>query len=128
VLKSGGRVFIQTAFLHPLHEPPWHFFNCTKFGLREWSSPFQILSLRVSENFNPIYALYWQADELLAALRTERGADACEQIGKMPLRDVAGFWNHPVSRKDASWNKFFQLSQPAQERLAAGFELIARKT
>ncbi len=46
VLKPGGRVFIHTAFLQPLHEPPWHFFNCTKFGLLEWFSPFEIISLK----------------------------------------------------------------------------------
>ena len=82
----------------------------------------------MSENFNPIYALAWQADEVLAALQTERDADVCEQIGKMPLRDVAVFWNQPASRKDATWKEFFRLSQTAQERLAAGFELIARKS
>ena len=82
VLKPGGRVFIHTAFLQPLHEPPWHFFNCTKFGLQEWFSPFEIVSLQVSENFNPIYALAWQADEMLAALRAERGAAAGERIGE----------------------------------------------
>jgi hypothetical protein len=58
VLKPGGHVFIHTAFLPPLHEPPWHFFNCTKFGLQQWS--FEIVSLQVSENFNPIYALAWR--------------------------------------------------------------------
>ena len=37
------------------------------------------------------------------------------------------FWNRPASRKDPIWKDFFQLSQATQERLAAGFELIARK-
>jgi hypothetical protein len=43
------------------------------------------------------------------------------------LKDLAVFWSQPASRKDAIWNEFFQVSQAAQERLAAGFELIARK-
>jgi hypothetical protein len=127
VLKPGGHVFIHTAFLPPLHEPPWHFFNCTKFGLQQWFAPFEIVSLQVSENFNPIYALAWQADELLRALRTERGTTAGERIEKMPLKDLTVFWNRPASRKDPIWKDFFQLSQATQERLAAGFELIARK-
>ena len=98
-------------------------------GCRSGFLRFKSLSLRVSENFNPIYALSWQADELLAALRTERGADAGEQIGKMPLKRSSPYSGTSLRRrKDASWNEFFQLSQPAQERLAAGFELIARKT
>ena len=43
------------------------------------------------------------------------------------IEDLAVFWSQPASRKQAIWNELFQLSQPAQERLAAGFELIARK-
>jgi hypothetical protein len=26
--------FIHTAYLRPLPEPPWHFFNCTKISLQ----------------------------------------------------------------------------------------------
>ena len=127
VLKPGGHVFIHTAFLQPLHEPPWHFFNCTKFGLQQWFSPFEIVSLQVSENFNPLYALAWQTHEMLAVLRAERGQVSGDRIGALPLKDLAEFWNRPASRRDPIWKDFFQLSQATQERLAAGFELVARK-
>jgi len=127
VLKPGGLVFIHTAFLQPLHEPPWHFFNCTKYGLLQWFNRFEVVDLRVSENFNPIYALAWQANELLNVLRSERGAAVAERFAALPLRDLAAFWQRPETRTEDRWIELRQLSQGAQERLAAGFEFIGRK-
>jgi hypothetical protein len=128
VLKPGGKVFIHTAFLQPLHEPPWHFFNCTRFGLLQWFKQFELVDVCVSENFNPIFALSWQADELLAALHREMGPKAARRYGEMSLRDVASFWNHPACQQDGRWLELRKLSQAAQEKLAAGFEFIGRKS
>jgi len=128
VLKPGGKVFIHTAFLQPLHEPPWHFFNCTRFGLLQWFKQFELVDVCVSENFNPIFALSWQADELLAALHREMGPKAARHYGEMSLRDVASFWNQPACQQDGRWLELRKLSQAAQEKLAAGFEFIGRKS
>lgn len=127
VLKPGGTVFIHTAFLQPLHEPPWHFFNCTKFGLLEWFAPFSSVEVIVSENFNPIYSLSWQASDLLAVMSAERGDKAAKRVGALTLDRLATFWRDAKVRGDKSWEDFRLLSQPSQERLAAGFQLIARK-
>lgn len=127
VLKPGGKVFIHTAFLQPLHEPPWHFFNCTKFGLLRWFKQFEVVELGVSENFNPIYSLSWQASDLLAVMNAERGTGAAERAGAMTLEKLAGFWRDEKSRQEPCWADFQELSQQAQERLAAGFEFIGRK-
>jgi SAM-dependent methyltransferase len=35
VLKRGGRVMVDSAFLQPVHGDPDHFFNMTLFGLEE---------------------------------------------------------------------------------------------
>ena len=128
VLKPGGKVFIQTAFLQPLHEPPWHFFNCTKFGLLRWFEPFKTVEIGVSENFNPIYSLSWQASELLAIMHTERGADAAQRVGAMTLGQLSTFWRDANVRGEKMWEDFLQLPQQAQERLAAGFEFVGRKS
>jgi SAM-dependent methyltransferase len=128
VLKPGGKVFIHTAFLQPLHEPPWHFFNCTKFGLLQWFKGFEVVDIRVSENFNPIYALAWQAHELLQALREERGKETADYYGNMPLNEFAGFWSYPSSQQDVRWAELRHLSQESMEKLAAGFEFIGRKS
>jgi SAM-dependent methyltransferase len=127
VLKPGGKVFIHTAFLQPLHEPPWHFFNCTKFGLLRWFEPFEVVEVGVSENFNPIYSLSWQAADLLSVMLAERGAAAASRVSEMTLEKLAGFWCDARLRDDACWEDFRELPQQAQERLAAGFEFVGRK-
>jgi SAM-dependent methyltransferase len=127
VLKPGGTVFIHTAFLQPLHEPPWHFFNCTKFGLLEWFAPFASVEVTVSENFNPVYSLSWQASDLLSLIHSERGAQTAKQIGALTLEKLASFWRDAKVRGDLCWEDFRLLSQHSQERLAAGFQLVARK-
>jgi ubiquinone/menaquinone biosynthesis C-methylase UbiE/glycosyltransferase involved in cell wall biosynthesis len=127
VLRPGGKVFIHTAFMQPLHEPPWHFFNCTKFGLLRWFEPFETVEIGVSENFNPIYSLAWQASELLGVVQSECGARSLKRVGAMTLEKVAGFWRDPKVRDDRCWEDFRMLSQQAQERLAAGFEFVGRK-
>lgn len=33
VLRSGGLVYVEGAFLQPVHQAPAHFFNVTPFGL-----------------------------------------------------------------------------------------------
>ena len=127
VLRPGGTVFIHTAFLQPLHEPPWHFFNCTKFGLLEWFAPFGSAEVSVSDNFNPIYSLSWQASDLLDVMRAERGARAAKRAGALTLDRLAAFWRDAKTRDGRCWEDFRQLSQQSQERLAAGFQLVARK-
>lgn len=33
VLRPGGRFYCEVAFMQPLHQDPWHFFNVTPHGL-----------------------------------------------------------------------------------------------
>ncbi|HEY4253738.1 MAG TPA: class I SAM-dependent methyltransferase [Roseomonas sp.] len=131
VLRPGGRVLIRTAFLQPQHEAPWHFFNCTRYGLAEWFADFDIETLRVSENFHPGHALAWLASECEAALRAHHSARAADAFGDTTLADLAGLWRAPedqrAARGIAAWADLAALPQPAQEGIAAGFELLARK-
>src|ERR1700735_3283217 len=60
-----------TAFLQPLHEKPWHFFNCTRYGLAEWFKAFETEQLHVSKNFCPNHTVSWIASELEAAFRKD---------------------------------------------------------
>ncbi len=43
VLKPAGIAKVDTAFLHPLHGYPEHYFNATLFGLRQWFRHFEVL-------------------------------------------------------------------------------------
>jgi SAM-dependent methyltransferase len=127
VLQPGGKVLIRTAFLQPQHEAPYHFYNATRFGVEEWFAAFETEQLHVSENFNPSYALAWMAHECQAALRKDAGAAAAERFAAAPIGQFARFWTDPASRHDEAWTMFGQLSQPAQQALAAGFEYLGRR-
>lgn len=127
VLKPGGKVFIHTAFLQPLHEPPWHFYNCTKYGLLQWFKKFDVLDICVSANFNPAFSISWQSHELLDVIESELGTASAERFRSITLNDLAQFWRHPEYRNASTWEELRQLSQAAQERLAAGFEFIGKK-
>ena len=127
VLKPGGAVAVHTAFLQPLHEAPRHYYNATEFGVQEWFSDFEIEQCRVSGNFSPGFMLGFLAASLLETLR-ESGvqADAQSQIANSRLEEWAGFWDRK-SDPPPGFDVLLNLPQEFQKRVAAGFELLARK-
>lgn len=127
VLKPGGRVLIRTAFLQPQHEPPYHFYNVTRFGVAEWFSAFETEQLHVSDNFNPSYALAWMAHECQTALQRDAGSEAARLFAAEPIGRFAEFWTNPASRSHHTWRNFARLSQTSQEAVAAGFEYLGRR-
>ena len=127
ILRPGGRVLIHTAFLQPLHEPPWHYYNCTRYGLEAWFDGFECERIHVSENFAPSYSISWLASECEAALRRDVSAAAAEAFVTAPVGLFSRFWREPESRTDRRWTDFTRLSQNSQETIAAGFEFIGRK-
>jgi SAM-dependent methyltransferase len=127
VLKPGGSVAIHTAFLQPLHEEPAHFYNCTAYGAREWFAQFAIERCHVSANFSPAFMLGFLTSTLLETVRAGNVApDEQTALGRSSLAEWARFWD----RRDQPPPGFAvlqNLPQSLQERVAAGFELIARK-
>ncbi len=88
VLKPGGRVIIQTAFLQLLHEAPHHYYNATEYGLRRWFQGFDIKEVKVPGNFHPAYAFAWLTSELLRAVEAEHGP--AERRVWRPRRSTSG--------------------------------------
>jgi GT2 family glycosyltransferase/glycosyltransferase involved in cell wall biosynthesis/SAM-dependent methyltransferase len=127
VLKPGGRLYLHTAFLQPLHEPPHHYFNCTEFGLAEWLKHFTIETIQVSENFNPVYAFSWLASELEDGLLESVSREASTSFRKAQVGEFVNFWRDNAGRKSQLWNNFYALSPKYQRKLSAGWEAIARK-
>ena len=127
VLRPGGSVLIHTAFLQPLHEAPAHFYNVTSFGLRQWFDAFEIHSLSVTDNFNPIYALSWTTAEVLESLRRDVSPQSAIAFGATTLSDLAAYWHDATVRDHPRWTPLFELSDASRERTAAGFELVAHR-
>ena len=127
ILKTGGRILVHTAFMQPLHERPWHFFNCTRYGLEEWFKAFDTELLRVSDNFCPNHSVAWLASEAEAALRSDVSSQSAEAFSSARFGQFAEMWRDPSKRTGPLWDNFSRLSQRSQEVTAAGFEFVGRK-
>jgi SAM-dependent methyltransferase len=127
VLKPNGWILIHTAFIQPIHEAPYHFFNCTKYGLAEWFQDFQDVAIEVSANFHPLYGLSWLLSDLDLYCYTHCGHEASAEFQKLSLGEVINFWRDSATREDEKWSFLKQLPQLAQENLAAGYQLTAIK-
>ncbi|MFZ2976078.1 MAG: methyltransferase domain-containing protein [Candidatus Moraniibacteriota bacterium] len=57
VLKPGGKVLIDTAFLQPVHADPYHYFNMTLEGLREVFKSFKEIDAGVESYQTASYTL-----------------------------------------------------------------------
>jgi SAM-dependent methyltransferase len=129
VLQPGGRVLIHTAFIQPLHEAPWHFYNCTRYGLEAWFEKFETEKLHVSDNFHAGYSLSWLASECEAALRGRLSAEAADAFLAAPVEHIVSLWRAPEERRDSVqlWRNLRLLPQDIQEVVAAGFEYLGRR-
>ena len=126
-LRVGGRVLIHTAFLQPLHEEPAHYYNASEFGVRRWFQDFSDVAVTVSGNFNPYFALSWFASELLQRVRAQVGFKESEILATASLRELAVAWQTGRHSSSELFEVFDRLPDDIQRRLAAGFELSARK-
>ena len=127
VLKPGGRLRLQTAFLQPLHEAPAHFYNATEFGVRRWFSAFDVDDCFVPDGMNPAYSLGWLASAVLRHVGGELGVDSVRQVGATTLSFWENFWEHRFENDDPSHavRSLERLSQAAQRTVAFGHELHA---
>jgi len=127
VLKPGGKLLIVAAFMQPLHEKPWHFYNCTRYGLEEWFRAFEAERLEVTDALTPNFTLGWVASEVESALRGELGTSSADLFRENDLGDLIDAFRDPAKRDATFWADVNRLSQPAKEIAAAGFEYVGRK-
>jgi SAM-dependent methyltransferase len=127
VLKPGGSIAIHTAFLQSLHEEPAHFYNATEYGVREWFAPFEIERCEVSGNFSPGYMLAFLMANTLEALRAAGVSESDQSaLRQTTIGEWATFWGRNEN-PPAAFDVLHRLPQQFQKRIAAGFELIAKK-
>ena len=65
VLKPGGTLWIETAFMQPLHADPGHYFNMTLQGLLRTFSGFEVDECGVLPHHVPSQSLRMQLDHIL---------------------------------------------------------------
>jgi len=69
VLKPGGAIWIETAFLQPMHADPGHYFNMTLEGLRRVFARFELDAGGVLPHQFPSFALRMQIGHALPFMR-----------------------------------------------------------
>jgi SAM-dependent methyltransferase len=126
VLAPGGEVVIRTAFLQPFHASRPPYYNATETGVRHWFKRFDIEACSVPASFNPLFSLAWLASELLR-LSPELGQDVVACLERSTLAEWSTLWREPEKRAGPLWELMQLLPDDAQRRMAAGFELRARK-
>jgi SAM-dependent methyltransferase len=122
VTTRGGTIHVDSAFMQPLHGYPSHYFNMTRFALREIFQGIEIGSLKPAPYQHPWFSISWILDRLLIDLPQ----DQREMLGRMTvelfLDELRKFCNGQPNQLAA-----VQLSEAKIEELAAGFTLIGTR-
>ena len=126
VLVPGGEVLIRTAFLQPVHAHNSHYYNPTDSGVRHWFERFDIEACSVPVNQTALFSLARLASELLR-VSEGLGKEATGCLERSTLLEWSVLWREPERRAGLLWELMRRLPEDAQRRMAAGFELRARK-
>lgn len=127
VMRPGSHLFLHTAFLQPLHEEPYHFYDTTEPGLLQWFRDFAIERCSVPPNMSPAMVLGWLATELIHHSGMQAGKRAAELMKRSTLADWQRIWTDPTERSGSLWNLLEGLPEDVRKRFSAGFQLEAVK-
>ena len=123
VLKPGGSLRLQTAFLQPLHEEPAHFYNSDRVR-----PPALVLQLRHPRLLrgprpSPSRMFAWLSNHILYHVEQCRGPEVHAMVGAMKLSQWARFWSEPRTRVGFIPVVFNLLPMETRAHFSAGFEL-----
>lgn len=120
VLADGGDVYIETAFLQPVHAFPSHYFNMTRMGLEYVCRSFKRLDAGVQPHQNPSFALAWFLEVMAGKLPPAARADfLMSRVGDV----LEEFKTNAFSKR---WIEHFSPSD--LEQMACGVYFYGRKT
>jgi SAM-dependent methyltransferase len=111
VMKKGGQVIVDTAFLQPLHGDPFHFFNMTLHGLEEVMKPFRKLKSGVEP--------YQSSGMTMNILRNHFIESVGDEAAKGRLRQLFGEVNF------VDYDRF--IPPERQHVMAAGVYFVGTK-
>lgn len=119
VLKPGGRIWIDVAFMQPFHGYPSHYFNMTSEGLKSlFSTNTQIVWEKVPDYGTPIWSLTWILLKYIEALPN----DIKETFGQLKISDLLKPGDH---YKNKNW--VLELSDEGNRTLAATNSILVSK-
>ncbi len=113
ILRPGGIIHLDTAFMQPLHGDPWHYFNMTQHGLRQVMAPFEEIRCGIKTYQHPSASLLMQLDTITPFITSRK-------------------WRNTITK----WRKELQagagefddsLGEVGRTTLAAGFYFEGRR-
>ncbi len=113
ILKPGGRILIDTAFMQPFHADPDHYFNMTTEGLRAIMQGFEILEIGVQPHQMPSCGLIMQIETVLPLMRRGGWRDRLDTL-------LTQLQNEGLDLDR-------DLGVVGQQAIAAGVFVVARK-
>lgn len=123
VTKPRGEVFVDSAFLQPLHGYPSHYYNMTANGLSGLFSEMEVLSLAPAAYQHPWFVVRWFLGSLVADLEEEDRS----LLGGMTVEELLAEAARFCTRSGAGRLGEIRLEPDRIEELAAGFTLHCRK-
>jgi|GEM_PF-2016215 len=91
VLKPGGEIHVDTAFMQPYHSDPFHFFNMTIPGVREIFRPFREVAVGVKPYQLPSFGYRMQLEVMLNHMAPGVWRERMEALLRDLRNDGAGF-------------------------------------
>lgn len=119
VLKPGGEILVDAAFLQPWHGFPSHWYAFTRCGLERCFAELESVECRVGPHQQPWVSLRWILERFAAGIVDP---DAREAFLARPVGELLEAWR-PLAPPDEA----LLLDEAATEELAAGFSLRGRK-
>jgi SAM-dependent methyltransferase len=101
VLKPGGTVYAESAFIQPLHAVPYHFFNTTGWGLEHLFKEFDVETVEYCGQLSQ--TLKWFYD--LTALREKGFGEKVDEV----LSGVAELDAHITKEELSSFASYVTL-------------------
>jgi SAM-dependent methyltransferase len=80
VLKPGGCIHVDTAFMQPFHADPCHYFNMTTSGLHQVFHQFREVAVGVKPYQAPSFGLRMQYDVMLQHLKPGKWRNRVQQF------------------------------------------------
>jgi SAM-dependent methyltransferase len=113
ILRPGGTIHLDTAFMQPLHGDPWHYFNMTQHGLRQVMAPFEEIRCGMKSYQFPSAGLLMQFEAITPFLSSRKWRKTIEK------------WRQELQ---AGAQEFDQaLGEFGRTTLAAGFFFEGRR-
>jgi SAM-dependent methyltransferase len=119
VLRPGGTLLVDSAFMQPFHGYPHHYFNMTHLALKSLFDRVELVSLEPAAYQHPWFALRWMLDRLLSGI----GPDARARLAGMPVGRFLAAMNQHCAGESGDLADV-PLPGATIAELAAGFTLI----